>query len=133
MAEQTSLYRLTKPDYNEYVDVGVLNRNFDIIDEALGEIGGRRTYSFDNLLAWPGCKRITPKKSGSTWTERIVTKDGGLLRAQRVTVIASEGDITETYTFYAEDGATVAAKYIVHSTKDGAETWTEDVTKEETT
>ena len=89
--------------------------------------------TFDNLLAWPGCKRITPPKSGSTWTERIVTKDGGLLRAQRVTVIASEGDITETYTFYEEDGATVAAKYIVHSTKDGAETWTEDVTKEEIT
>lgn len=89
--------------------------------------------TFDNLLAYPGCKRITPKKSGSTWTERIVTKEGDLLRAQRVTVIASEGDITETYTFYEADGATVAAKYIVHSTRDGAETWTEDVTKEETT
>ena len=89
--------------------------------------------TFDNLLAYPGCKRITPKKSGSTWTEKIVTKSGGILRAQRVTVIASAGDITETYTFYAADGTTVAAKYIVHSTKDSAETWTEDVTKEETT
>ncbi len=86
--------------------------------------------SFDNLLAYPGCKRITPPKTGSTWTEQIVTKEGGLLRAQRVTVITAEDDITETYTLYGEDGTTMTAKYVVYTTKDETETWTEDVTQE---
>lgn len=86
---------------------------------------------FDNLLAWPGCTRITPPKEGETWTESIVTTEGNILRAKRVTVKNEDEDYTETYTFYAEDGATVKEKYVVHTTKTGTtETWREQVTKE---
>lgn len=86
---------------------------------------------FDNLLAWPGCTRITPPKEGETWTESIVTTVGSILRAKRVTVKNEDEDYTETYTFYAEDGATVKEKYVVHTTREGTtETWREQVTKE---
>jgi hypothetical protein len=37
MAQQTTNYDLTKPDSNEYVDVAVLNENFDKIDKAIAE------------------------------------------------------------------------------------------------
>lgn len=86
---------------------------------------------FDNLLAWPGCTRVTPPKEGGTWTESIVTTEGNSLRAKRVTVQNGDGDYTETYSFYAEDGVTVRERYVVHTMKDGtAETWRETVTKE---
>lgn len=86
--------------------------------------------SFDNLLAWPGCKRITlPKDESGTYTETIVDKATNATRAKRVTVKNGESDYTENYIFYEEDGQTVKAKYVVHTTKDGTETWTEDVTK----
>lgn len=88
--------------------------------------------SFDNLLAWPGCKRITPPKdeASGSYTETIVNKATNALRAKRVTVQNGESDYTETYFFYEEDGETLQAKYVVHTTKDTTETWTEDVTKE---
>ena len=87
---------------------------------------------FDNLLAWPGCKRITPPKdeATNTYTETIVNSTTNALRAKRVTVQNGENDYTETYFFYEEDGVTLKAKYVVQTTKDGTETWTEDVTKE---
>lgn len=85
---------------------------------------------FDNLLAWPGCTRITPPKNGETWTESIVTTVGNILRAKRVTVKNSDGSYTETYTFFGGDGVTMKEKYVVHTTKDGTETWREAVTKE---
>ena len=89
---------------------------------------------FDNLLAWPGCKRITPPKdeTANTYTETIVNSTTNALRAKRVTVQNGESDYTETCFFYEEDGVTLRAKYVVHTTKDTTETWTEDVTKEET-
>lgn len=37
MAQQTTNYNLTKPDSNEYVDVEVLNENFDKIDKGIAE------------------------------------------------------------------------------------------------
>ena len=88
--------------------------------------------SFDNLLAWPGCRRITPPKdeASGSYTETIVNKATNALRAKRVTVQNGESDYTETYFFYEEDGETLQAKYVVHTTKDTTETWTEDVTKE---
>lgn len=87
---------------------------------------------FDNLLAWPGCKRITPPKdeAANTYTETIVDSTTNALRAKRVTVQNGESDYTETYFFYEEDGTTLKGKYVVHTTKDTTETWTEDVTKE---
>ena len=135
MATQTTNLKLNKPEYNDYVDVGVLNENFDIIDEKLWELEGRKVElppSFDNLLAWPGCKRITPPKdeASGSYTETIVDRATNALRAKRVTVQNGESDYTETYFFYEEDGETLQAKYVVHTTKDTTETWTEDVTKE---
>lgn len=135
MATQTTNLKLNKPEYNDYVDVGVLNENFDIIDEKLWELEGRKVElppSFDNLLAWPGCRRITPPKDeeAGSYTETIVNKATNALRAKRVTVQNGESDYTETYFFYEEDGETLQAKYVVHTTKDTTETWTEDVTKE---
>ena len=135
MATQTTNLKLNKPEYNDYVDVGVLNENFEIIDEKLGELEGRQVElppSFDNLLAWPGCKRITPPKdeASGSYTETIVHSTTNALRAKRVTVQNGESDYTETYFFYEEDGETLQAKYVVHTTKDTTETWTEDVTKE---
>ena len=38
MATETTNYKLKKPEYNEYVDIGALNENFDILDEKLKEI-----------------------------------------------------------------------------------------------
>ena len=135
MATQTTNLKLNKPEYNDYVDVGVLNENFDIIDEKLWELEGRKVElppSFDNLLAWPGCRRITPPKdeASGSYTETIVNRATNALRAKRVTVQNGESDYTETYFFYEEDGETLQAKYVVHTTKDTTETWTEDVTKE---
>lgn len=137
MATQTTNLKLNKPEYNDYVDVEVLNENFEIIDEKLWELEGRKVElppSFDNLLAWPGCRRITPPKdeASGSYTETIVNKDTNALRAKRVTVQNGESDYTETYFFYEEDGETLQAKYVVHTTKDTTETWTEDVTKEGT-
>lgn len=85
--------------------------------------------SFDNLLAYPGCTR-TLKKEGSTYTEQIKTQ-GGTLRAERVTTITEKDDITESYTFYAEDGATVSGKFTVQTTKDDEGNWQEEVTEGE--
>lgn len=87
---------------------------------------------FDNLLAWPNCKRITPPKdeTTNTYTETIVHRVTGALRAKRVTVQNGENDYTETYTFYEADGVTQKARYVVQTAKDETETWTEDVTKE---
>lgn len=135
MATQTTNLELKKPEYHDYVDVEILNENFDMIDEMLWELMGRKIDlppDFDNLLAWPGCKRITPPKdeATNTYTETIVNSTTNALRAKRVTVQNSESDYTETYFFYEEDGVTLKAKYVVHTTKDEAETWTEDVTKE---
>lgn len=129
MAEQTTNYQLQKPEYHEYVDIGVLNENFDAIDAALTEIAGRGTYDFDNLLAYPGCT-CTLEKEDSTYTEQIKTQ-GGILRAKRVTVVNGAESYTETYTFYAEDGTTAAAQFTVQTTKDGEGNWQEEVTEEE--
>lgn len=128
MAAQTTNYGLNKPEYYEYVDIGVLNENFDTIDAALKALSGQGVQDFDNLLAHPSCIRTTAK-NGSIWTEQIKTQ-GGSLRAERVTTIAAKDDITERYTFYAEDGATVSGKFTVHITKDAAGGWKEEVTKE---
>ena len=85
--------------------------------------------SFDNLLAFPGCTRLTPEKNGNTWTERIVTTEGEVLRAERITVVNSDSSYTETYIFYEEDGETVKEQYTVQTTKDANGTWREAVTK----
>lgn len=133
MATQTTNLKLTKPAYDDKADIMVLNANFDKLDRKIGELDGRKVDippDFDNLLAWAGCKRVTPKKEGNSYTETITDKASGKLRAKRVTVQNGENDYTETYTFYGEDGSSVVQKYVVRTTKDGTETWTEDVTKE---
>ncbi len=130
MAMQTSHLGLTKPEYNEYVEVSVLNENFDKLDEAYGVLSKRATPpDFDNLLMWPGCIRATPPKDGDTWVERIVTTEGEVLRAQRTTVINEDESYTETYTFYEDDGETVKEQYTVQTSKDANGTWREAVTK----
>lgn len=90
--------------------------------------------NFDNLLAWPNCKRITTPKdeATNTYTETIVHRVTGALRAKRVTVQNGENDYTETYIFYETDGVTQKERYVVQTKKDEAETWTEDVTQEVT-
>lgn len=38
MATETTNYKLKKPEYNEYVDIGVLNENFDVLDEKVADV-----------------------------------------------------------------------------------------------
>lgn len=125
-ASQMQAYAVKKPRVN-----GKPGQYLRLADDATEWVDLETFPDFDNLLAWPGCTRITPPKNGETWTESIVTTAGNALRAKRVTVKNADEDYTETYTFYAEDGATVKEKYVVHTTKDGTtETWREQVTKE---
>lgn len=133
-----------QPATQKYVDDKVVSIGAADMMAAVYDPQGRRTDifkeiddvriklppDFDNLLAWAGCKRMTPKKEGNSYTETITDKASGKLRAKRVTVQNGENDYTETYTFYGEDGSSVVQKYVVRTTKDGKETWTEDVTKE---
>lgn len=93
--------------------------------------------NFDDLLAWPGCTRITAPSSvnadgASETVERWVDAATKTInKAKRVTVKNAEGDYTQTYTYYAEDGTTEKYKYIVQTTKDGeTSVWTETVTKQ---
>lgn len=111
------------------MEIDLLNENFDAIDAALKEIAESGVRTFDNLLAYPGCTR-TMAKSGSTYTEQIKT-GAGKLRATRVTNAADMANITEEYTFYAEDGESITAKFTVRTTKDAEGNWKETVTKED--
>lgn len=125
-ASQMQAYAVKKPRVN-----GKPGQYLRLADDGTEWADAGQAPDFDNLLAWPGCTRITPPKEGETWTESIVTTAGNSLRAQRVTVKNGDGDYTETYTFYEEDGAAVKEKYVVHTMKDGtAEAWREQVTKE---
>lgn len=125
-ASQMQAYAVKKPRVN-----GKPGQYLRLADDGTEWVGLETFPDFDNLLAWPGCTRITPPKEGETWTESIVTTEGSIPRAKRVTVKNADEDYTETYTFYAEDGATVKEKYVVHTTKEGTtETWREQVTKE---
>lgn len=126
-ASQMQAYAVKKPRVN-----GKQGQYLRLADDGTEWADIGQAPDFDNLLAWPGCTRVTPPKEGETWTESIITTAGNILRAQRVTVKNGDGDYTETYTFYAEDGAAVKEKYVVHTSRDGtAETWRETVTKEE--
>lgn len=54
MATKTTNYNLTKPDYNDNADIGVINDNMDIIDTKMKEIedaGGGTTITIDNELS----------------------------------------------------------------------------------
>lgn len=124
-ASQMQAYAVKKPR-EDGVDGQYLKR----VDDGTEWADIETFPDFDNLLAWPGCTRITPPKNGETWTESIVTTVGNILRAKRVTVKNSDGSYTETYTFFGGDGVTMKEKYVVHTTKDGTETWREAVTKE---
>lgn len=125
-ASQMQAYAVKKPRVN-----GKPGQYLRLADDGTEWVDLETFPDFDNLLAWPGCTRITPPKEGETWTESIVTTVGSILRAKRVTVKNEDEDYTETYTFYAEDGATVKEKYVVHTTREGTtETWREQVTKE---
>lgn len=109
------------------MDIDLLNENFESIDAALKEIAESGVRTFDNLLAYPGCTR-TMTKSGSTYTEQIKT-GAGKLRAARVTDAADMVNITETYTFYAEDGEREVEKFTVRTTNGADGNWTETVEK----
>lgn len=125
-ASQMQAYAVKKPRVN-----GKPGQYLRLADDGTEWADIRQAPDFDNLLAWPGCTRITPPKNGETWTESIVTTVGNTLRAKRVTVKNADEDYTETYTFYAADGVTLKEKYVVHTTKTGTtETWREQVTKE---
>lgn len=127
-ASQMQAYAVKKPHMN-----GKLGQYLRLADDGTEWVDLETFPDFDNLLAWSGCKRITPPKdeAAGSYTETIVDRATNALRAKRVTVQNGESDYTETYTFYEEDGVTLKAKYVVHTTKDATETWTEDVTKEE--
>lgn len=129
MATQTQYLGMTKPDYNEYVDVGVLNDNFDILDKKWKELSDREVPpDFDNLLMWPGCIKASLPKDGDTWTEKIITKAEKTLRAEKITV-RTEAECVETFRFYYADGITLKGIYIVHTwQEDGI--WYDEITKE---
>lgn len=48
MAEKTINYKLTKPDQDEYYDVGIFNDNADIIDKALADFDSR--YKIGDII-----------------------------------------------------------------------------------
>lgn len=102
---------------------------FGKLEEQIESLGGEAVSNFDNLLAFPGCTRLTPEKNENTYTEQIVTTEGEVLRAERITVINDDGSYTETYNFYEDDGETVKEQYTVQTTKDANGTWRETVTK----
>lgn len=126
MAGQTKYYGFGKPTAEEYVEIDLLNENFDAIDAALKEIAESGVRVFDNPLAYPDCIRKTTLEAGN-WKEQITDAEGSL-KAERVTQIASAADITETYTFY--DGKAIAAKFTIHTTKDAAGSWKEEIRRE---
>lgn len=130
MAIQTQYLGMTKPEYNEYVDIGVLNDNFDILDKKWKELSDREAPpDFDNLLMWPGCIKASLPPDGNTWIERIMTKADRLLRAEKITV-RTEAECTETFRFYYADGITLKSIYIVHTWQDADGIWYEEITKE---
>lgn len=110
--------------------------DFAAIQEAIKQLQAEGTgqtgtvaASFDNLLAFPGCTRLTPEKNENTYTEQIVTTEGEVLRAERTTVINDDESYTETYIFYEDDGETIKEQYTVLTSKDENGTWREVVTK----
>lgn len=67
MATQTTNYKLTKPDITDKVDVTILNRNADIIDQALQDFndGKQDGLTFDDT---PTANSTNPVTSGGVKT-----------------------------------------------------------------
>ena len=143
MATETTNYKLQKPDTNDYVAIGTLNGNMDIVDRALygheerlKTLEGAEIFippDFNNPLCWPGCTRVTlpeDKETKTTIEKWVDTATKNILKAQRTTVENEDGSYLETYEFYSEDGGTLESKFTVLTSQDGeTETYYEEVTE----
>lgn len=91
--------------------------------------------SFDNLLAWPDCTRVTEQQSDTVTVEKIVDRTTrSILKAERTTTENEDGSYVEVLIFYEEDGKTVKDKYTITTTKDGEkEVYYEEVVHGEAT
>ena len=115
--------------------VNYVNALFIPMAEAVEELSkavesSTGSLDFDNKLSWPGCTFTTnPKNSSGEIIQIITDTASGKLKAKKVTLDSGNYTFTETYIFYADDGATVKEKYTVQITRDSNEVWSEVVKK----
>ena len=115
--------------------VNYVNALFIPMAEAVEELSkavesSTGSLDFDNKLSWPGCTFTTnPKNSSGEIIQIITDTASGKLKAKKVTLDSGNYTYTETYIFYADDGATVKEKYTVQITRDSNKVWSEVVKK----
>ena len=115
--------------------VNYVNALFVPMAEAIEELSkavesSTGSLDFDNKLSWPGCTFTTnPKNSSGEIIQIITDTASGKLKAKKVTLDSGNYTFTETYIFYADDGATVKEKYTVQITRDSNKVWSEVVKK----
>ena len=115
--------------------VNYVNALFIPMAEAVEELSkavesSTGSLDFDNKLSWPGCTFTTnPKNSSGEIIQIITDTASGKLKAKKVTLDSGNYTFTETYIFYADDGATVKEKYTVQITRDSNKVWSEVVKK----
>lgn len=115
--------------------VNYVNALFIPMAEAVEELSkavesSAGSLDFDNKLSWPGCTFTTnPKNSSGEIIQTITDTASGKLKAKKVTLDSENYTFTETYIFYADDGATVKEKYTVQITRDSNKVWSEVVKK----
>ena len=115
--------------------VNYVNALFIPMAEAVEELSkavesSTGSLDFDNKLSWPGCTFTTnPKNSAGEIIQTITDTASGKLKAKKVTLDSGNYTYTETYIFYADDGATVKEKYTVQITRDSNKVWSEVVKK----
>ena len=115
--------------------VNYVNALFIPMAEAVEELSkavesSTGSLNFDNKLSWPGCTFTTnPKNSSGEIIQIITDTASGKLKAKKVTLDSGNYTFTETYIFYADDGATVKEKYTVQITRDSNKVWSEVVKK----
>ena len=115
--------------------VSYINSLFIPLADAVEELskaveGNAGSVDFDNKISWPGCTFTTnPKNSAEEIIQTITDTASGKLKAKKVTLDSGNYTYTETYIFYADDGATVKEKYTVQITRDSSKVWTEVVKK----
>lgn len=115
--------------------VSYINSLFIPLADAVEELskaveGNAGSVDFDNKISWPGCTFATnPKNSVGEIIQTITDTTSGKLKAKKVTLDSGNYTYTETYIFYADDGATVKEKYTVQITRDSSKVWSEVVKK----
>lgn len=115
--------------------VSYINSLFIPLADAVEELskaveGNAGSVDFDNKISWHGCTFATnPKNSAGEIIQTITDTASGKLKAKKVTLDSGNYTYTETYIFYADDGATVKEKYTVQITRDSSKVWSEVVKK----